>query len=582
MNLKLSLKPCLVALALSALIAGCSSTQTATQATALTTAEAFAPLDRSLSAYEDLLSSASDDTAFNAMVLLARAQIVSKQYANAAATIEAMKGSALTPLQSDEARIVEALLFTAQQDYLRASANLNAVNEMTLPLQVLTYFCQLDTRVNEQLYEESANENYLERAFASQLNLLSIIDAQGQPRVLKDTVSVLKHYPTSRLAALQAEAADPLQRGFYAYAIADSSVNPEIKERLLDSFKAQFPDHPLAALSTSGSENTGATAAPQGLAPELKAGDRVAVLLPLSGRFAASVGEPARLGVLAALQDIKPDLKVVFYDTAKLSIPDIVADAQRTGTDFILGPVLKPEVDALLSAKAGIPTVLLNRADSALPAHTYYLDLSPEYEGALAASKMALDGVRNPAVVTSASSRSQRAAGTFVQKLRSASGQSPYVCRFNNLDDVKSSVAACDLKSRDGVYIAASALEASEIKALLPAIVPAYITDQSFTGVNASSLEVTMYGAYLGDMPWLITESELKSSMMQNLPKADPQVQRIFAASYDALAVALNLNRLSMNPTDVLHGLTGDISLGANGLLESAPLWVKVGTTVRE
>lgn len=92
-----------------------------------------------------------------------------------------------------------------------------------------------------------------------------------------------------------------------------------------------------------------------------------------------------------------------------------------------------------------------------------------------------------------------------------------------------------------------------------------------------------MYGANLGDMPWLITESELKSAMLENIPKADVQVQRIFASSYDALGLALNLNKL-LDPAshDVLHGLSGDVDVSSNGLIEAAPLWVKLGTTIRE
>ena len=36
--------------------------------------------------------------------------------------------------------------------------------------------------------------------------------------------------------------------------------------------------------------------------------------------------------------------------------------------------------------------------------------------------------------------------------------------------------------------------------------------------------------------------------------------------------------QLASNQNDVLHGLSGDISLGHNGLIESTPMWVELGS----
>ena len=79
-------------------------------------------------------------------------------------------------------------------------------------------------------------------------------------------------------------------------------------------------------------------------------------------------------------------------------------------------------------------------------------------------------------------------------------------------------------------------------------------------------------------MPWMLTDSPLKDSFMKSLPKANPQVQRVFAAAYDIVNFAYSIEKLSLDSEDVLHGLSGDISLGQDGLIESSPIWVKLGS----
>ena len=37
------------------------------------------------------------------------------------------------------------------------------------------------------------------------------------------------------------------------------------------------------------------------------------------------------------------------------------------------------------------------------------------------------------------------------------------------------------------------------------------------------------------------------------------------------------MTELSKDQNDVLHGLTGDISLGKDGLIESSAMWVELG-----
>ena len=48
-------------------------------------------------------------------------------------------------------------------------------------------------------------------------------------------------------------------------------------------------------------------------------------------------------------------------------------------------------------------------------------------------------------------------------------------------------------------------------------------------------------------------------------------------SAYDAVNFAFTMTELSKDQNDVLHGLTGDISLGKDGLIESSAMWVELG-----
>ena len=102
---------------------------------AVSTAQAFAPLQGTLGQYQQQAASASGDSYFPAQLLLARAQIVSGSFPAADQTLQALKDEAITPLQMDYINIIEGLSLSQQQEYARSYALLSKVNQLTLPPQ---------------------------------------------------------------------------------------------------------------------------------------------------------------------------------------------------------------------------------------------------------------------------------------------------------------------------------------------------------------------------------------------------------------------------------------------------------------
>ena len=422
--------------------------------------------------------------------------------------------------------------------------------------------------------------------------------------VITQSNDLLKSLSDKDLAQAMKSAQSDYDKGFIEYAIITRSQSSELQQQALAEFSKKYPNHPVNELiapsqaqdtATETADNTvvdnevansSDDATPDNVAPanvpanalfKFSDGDRIAVLLPLSGRFAPIVGEPAKLGILAALKDRNSNSKVVFYDTNKNNISEIVAKVQNDGTKLVIGPILKPEVNALNSTDLKVPSIVLNQPEGSEPANQWYFDLGPNYEGAIAASKIYADGYKKPVVIAQSSdTSSQRSVHSFKTTFSKVNANVP-VCYYSDAATIKTSMSNCPLSEADSAYVNASVVDAVDIKAAIPSTVHVYLTDKSYIGVNNSSQELALKGSTLGDMPWLLTDSPLKDSFMQSLPKANNQVQRVFAAAYDSVNFALVIEKLAANKEDVLHGLSGDISLGQNGLIESTPMWVDLG-----
>ena len=555
---------------------------------------AFGPLNLTAQEYRQAFEDASADESFKALILYTRSQIVENRLDQAAASVSQLYASAATPVQKDEAAMVDAMLLSRKNQFEEAEQKLSAINYKALPKQDISYFLVLNTNVNTNLYNKTHDPKYQITAFKSESALERYVTRDSDKRkVLLRSVDLLKQLDDQTLSSAYTNVKNDTDKGFYEYAIIDKSSNTQLKDQMMDTFAKKYPNHPLLLLSAPEkvepvvNQQDVRDVTPKGgkaVAVDSQAlfsiqdGDQIAVLLPLSGRFASSVGEPAKLGILTALKDRGSKAKVTFYDTNKTNISQIVATISSNGTKLVIGPILKPEVNAMNAAGLKIPSITLNSPEGNRPVNQWYFDLGPNYEGAIAASKIYADGYKSPiAIGLSTDKASQRSVNSFMNTFGKVNNNA-VVCNYNNPANVTSEIAKCPFGSADSAYVSASVIDAVQIKAAIPSNVAVYLTDKSYMGVNNSSQELALKGAILGDMPWVLTDSSLKESFMKSMPKANSQVQRIFAASYDAVNFAFNINQLAANQNDVLHGLSGDISLGHNGLIESTPMWVELGS----
>ncbi|WP_031491303.1 penicillin-binding protein activator [Succinivibrio dextrinosolvens] len=554
---------------------------------------AFGPLNLTAQEYRQAFEDASSDESFKALILYTRSQIVENKLDQASASISQLYASAATPVQKDEAAMVDAMLLSKKNQFDEAQQKLSGINYKALPKQDISYFLVLNSNVNSNLYNKTHDPKYQITAFKSESALERYVTRDSDKRkVLLKSVDLLKQLDDQTLSSAYTNVKNDTDKGFYEYAIIDKSSNTQLKDQMMETFAKKYPNHPLMLLSAPEKAEPVAQQEVRDVTPKggkavavdsqalfsIQDGDQIAVLLPLSGRFASAVGEPAKLGILTALKDRGSKAKVTFYDTNKTNISQIVATVSANGTKLVIGPILKPEVNAMNAAGIKIPSITLNSPEGNRPVNQWYFDLGPNYEGAIAASKIYADGYKSPVVIGLSSDKaSQRSVNSFMNTFGKVNNNA-VVCNYSNPANVGSEIAKCPFGSADSAYVSASVIDAVQIKAAIPSNIAVYLTDKSYMGVNNSSQELALKGAILGDMPWVLTDSSLKDSFMKSMPKANSQVQRIFAASYDAINFAFNIKQLASNQNDVLHGLSGDISLGRDGLIESTPMWVELGS----
>ncbi len=585
---KLSLSVCALMTAASLCLSACTSSNTQK----IVQANAFGPIVLKTSEYQAAYDDAGDEQKYKALILLARANIIDNNFDAAKQNITKLEVLATNSVQKDEASIVKAMLLSKQNNNQKASKVLETVKYNSLPKQDISYFLILNSNVNAKLFKETKNPSYQVLAYKNKIALLNFIDRkQDRITVINQSIDLLGALDEATISKALGNAKNSTDKGFYEYSLISRSASADLKQKVLEDFAAKYPTHPINELlakntvevtqTADNSDSQVETGAPVAVNEKslikLNDGDTIAVLIPLTGRFASIVGEPARLGVITALKDRNSQSKVNFYDTNKLNISDILKKLQANGTKLIIGPILKPEVETLNKNNQGIPSIVFNQDVLNKPINQWYFDLGPDYEGALAASKVHADGYKAPVVIAnSKDSNSQRAADGFKQNFDKVN-KNTVICNYSDVNALATALASCPLAKADSVYISSTAQDAVLVKAKIPASAHVYLTNMSYNGVNNSAQEFALKGATLGNMPWLLTDSQLKDSFMKSLPKANSQVQRIFASAYDAVNFAFTMTELSKDQNDVLHGLTGDISLGKDGLIESSAMWVELG-----
>ncbi|WDE12601.1 penicillin-binding protein activator [Thalassomonas haliotis] len=376
--------------------------------------------------------------------------------------------------------------------------------------------------------------------------------------------------------------------------------NPPQFNRYLSQWQRKFSEHPALAIidSLKTAERDSKTI------------ENIAVLLPLSGKQAAA-GNAAQQGLLAAYQN-NDAVSLHFIDTNTLDMSALVLTFNEQTIDFVIGPLLKPHVQAYLAQEElQVPTLLLNVPDEqVLKPHQVALSMRPEDEAIQAASSLSRRNYQFPVVLSHQDKVSTRIARAFADQWLKMTGNSPEVVPFEQGKRMQTDLTASldvglsksrikDLKRRvkqtlktetrnrrdvDMIYLVGSPKQTKLLKPYIDVnispfaeVIPVFASSRSHSALNDRSDTRDLTGLTFSEMPWLLESKQQNKQLAQMSQQLWPQrsdgLQRIFAMGYDSFALATKIAAMQANPFVRHFGQTGVLKLNGNNILTRSLIW---------
>lgn len=466
-----------------------------------------------------------------------------------------------------------------------------AINAWAHSLKALTYI-----RLSE--YQGALDEWLLADPFLSEAQRESYHDLFWQ---------TLINNPEQRLNNLYQLSAPRKLRGWLTLAlIYRGSLNLDEKMTALEQWQKNWVHHParkylptdFAALRQSA----------------LTQPDKVAVLLPLSGRL-AQAGTAARDGIMAChyagINNNTAQPQWLFYDTEGNNINQLAATAIDDGAQLIIGPLNKNQVKELNSdISHQVPVLALNNleAEDQEPQHRpglYQFGLFAEDEAIMAADRGWLDGHKTAIIITPNSGWGKKVNAAFMQRWQELGGEVVGSSEFsantqfstmtgwllhtdqseararqlNRLLQEELGFQARRRADVDMVFIGATPQEARQIKPALAyqyaGDIPVYATSSTFSGTTNTDLDQDLNDIRVPVMPWLVPDAThpLKQQIATLWPQSRGQLGTLYALGADACQLYPRLQQLITLQGSQMPGLTGALNITPDGKVHRELSW---------
>ena len=308
--------------------------------------------------------------------------------------------------------------------------------------------------------------------------------------------------------------------------------------------------------------------------------DRVAVLLPDSGRFAAAA-KVVRDGIEAASRTDRSEKRptLEFIDSSNAGrVRALHARASKQGARYVIGPLEKPAVDALAAAGTlGIPTLALNEATrpDRRAGNLFQFSLSPENEATEVAGKAAAMGAKRALILYPSDAWGQRLANAFErrwQKLGGAVvGQTSFDPAATSHD--KTLTKLLDGKDADMLFLVATADMARKIHPRIQALagksLKVFSTSHVYAGHFDATRDTPLIGLYFVDIPWMLDTNGSgplsRRALASRSADTEGPLARLYAMGIDAYGLAPRLTELAKNPGAFHPGQTGGLAIDPLG-----------------
>ena len=297
----------------------------------------------------------------------------------------------------------------------------------------------------------------------------------------------------------------------------------------------------------------------------------IALLLPVNSKIFARHATAVRDGFQAAAGvEERPLLPVREYAVSG----DVAGNlegfrtAVAAGARVVVGPLTRDAVTALAFGEpVPVPTLALNMPDDTgrMPGNLYVLGLQVETEARQVARLVMEAGHRTAATISGSGPVQRRMQAAFAAEFQRAGGTVTTDIPFVS-EPEKMRGASRSLNAVDAVFLALGHAEARSVRPYLGNR-PVYATSSVHGGDLGPLAGHDLAGIHFVDMPWLL-EPENPQIAAYPRPKTavSAELDRLYALGIDARRIAKQL--LEGNRDIRLNGVTGRLTLGANGLIE--------------
>ncbi len=562
-----------------ALLAGCVSTggsDVAKEQISSGSVTAFSTITHPSSWYKDIFDAAPESDKQEYAVLVARSYIKEKNFTKATTWLNAAQDLALTPLQESKVHLATAYMHYVKNDYKNVLSELKQVGVLSMSkLESANYYVLLANTQKKLGNYQAACKNYI---------ILNQYINDKDEKVLKKNqeaiLSILLSRGPTEIRSLRDSAESELELGYYDFALNHLENRADQYPALDSAWLKEYPDHPAKLLIGSTIKGASDNSKPVKFDASANIG-HVAVIMPFSGKL-ATYGNAFRYGIMMAQRDKSLTSSIRYYDS---NVPDINAvydQAINDGAQFVVGPLTKENVSKVLANGIQVPTLAINSFDNLAADNAYFFALTPEQEGAQAARKIRADNHYLPLLLVPDTEKGSRIIAGFQKQWFSFGGDSSnlIIKRFRTKSDASNAITQVMGNNEiDAVYLCGSALEVSMMKTQIDVSYPGnreyYITNNSNPGSLRASVTKKMKGIKIGDMPWLLEDSNLKTAIKENLDVSNINVLIFFALGYDSISIVPDISSLATGG-DAVSGLSGNLTVDRDGKVISEVTWVPI------
>ena len=339
--------------------------------------------------------------------------------------------------------------------------------------------------------------------------------------------------------------------------------------------------------------------------------DRIAVLLPLSGRLAPA-GRAIRDGLMAAYEELpvsaRPTLRL--FDTAP-GVASAAYAAQDWDAEVILGPLTKEGVQTLYEMGPRVPVLALNYLpDDARPREGFFqFALAPEDEARQAARRALAEGARHAVALIPDSEMGRRQMQAFGEEIQAGGGllvsyqsydptsndYSTQIMRILGLDRGRlrhqrlQSIAgiALEFESRrrqdvDAVFVVADSRQGRLIRPQLrfhyASDLPVYATSSVHEDPEQLA-DRDLDGVMFVEIPWILDpgvgSSAAQAVLTRNWPNEAARRTRLHAMGFDAFRLVPLLTNRTQPLARPLPAATGILTLSDDNRVRRELEWAR-------